>query len=444
METILFFPAYAYGHINRCFRLARDLQEDYQVIFVSQLKYKKFITENGFGFIPIALQYSKINHEKIEVRAFLKYFLTLMTNPSLRKNRKEMFYREMDFFEERIQEINPKIVFLDIFLSHYYPFFKFHQKACICFQTSPSKHRTGNNFPISSYRVPSGTSRGKLLSKWSWTVYFLKVYFNKKLVSLLSMKTDNQSLFTEYCLSLKLDPRHIFDFNRALFPGIKDIPELVFPPRAFDFPDTRPLPNQYYLRHQVLEERHEIDTDNVLNEIIEEVGSNIVYCSFGSLPEVHNRRIDQLVDDLVYLAANQFPEYHFIFSLPGRLFVNGKHAANVHFFHHVPQLRVLQKSVLFITHGGISSVMESLLYEVPMLVCPLNTEWDQPGNAARVQYHNLGLWIKPGRDGRKVILSKIKWLLLENGLFKKNIREFNSKVHDDSKGFYTILRGLLE
>ena len=44
--------------------------------------------------------------------------------------------------------------------------------------------------------------------------------------------------------------------------------------------------------------------------------------------------------------------------------------ANFFLFPHVPQLEVLQRARLFVTHGGMNSVMESISYGVPMVVIP--------------------------------------------------------------------------
>jgi UDP:flavonoid glycosyltransferase YjiC (YdhE family) len=64
-------------------------------------------------------------------------------------------------------------------------------------------------------------------------------------------------------------------------------------------------------------------------------------------------------------------------------------AENVRVCQWAPQLEVLERAALFITHGGFSSVRESIYYGVPMLIFPC---WlDQPGNAARVVFHGLGL-----------------------------------------------------
>jgi len=54
----------------------------------------------------------------------------------------------------------------------------------------------------------------------------------------------------------------------------------------------------------------------------------------------------------------------------------------------VPQLEVLPLCSAFITHGGMGSVLESMVYHVPMIVVPLFG--DQPDNADNVQRSNMG------------------------------------------------------
>ncbi|MDF5729574.1 MAG: glycosyltransferase [Rhizonema sp. PD38] len=56
---------------------------------------------------------------------------------------------------------------------------------------------------------------------------------------------------------------------------------------------------------------------------------------------------------------------------------------------HVPQLTLLQHTTVFLTHGGMNSVMESLYYGVPMIVIPQMPE--QKMTAQRVAELNLGL-----------------------------------------------------
>ncbi|MDF5725483.1 MAG: glycosyltransferase [Rhizonema sp. PD37] len=56
---------------------------------------------------------------------------------------------------------------------------------------------------------------------------------------------------------------------------------------------------------------------------------------------------------------------------------------------HVPQLTVLQHTTVFLTHGGMNRVMQSLYYGVPMIVIPQMPE--QKMTAQRVAELNMGL-----------------------------------------------------
>ncbi len=61
---------------------------------------------------------------------------------------------------------------------------------------------------------------------------------------------------------------------------------------------------------------------------------------------------------------------------------------------HVPQLEVLEHTDVFVTHGGMNSVMEAIYYGVPMVVVPQQPE--QAMTAARVAELGLGVALEPG------------------------------------------------
>ncbi|MEO0425280.1 MAG: nucleotide disphospho-sugar-binding domain-containing protein [Pseudomonadota bacterium] len=63
---------------------------------------------------------------------------------------------------------------------------------------------------------------------------------------------------------------------------------------------------------------------------------------------------------------------------------------NVYAASYVPQLEVLKAAQALVCHGGIATVNEAVLAQVPMLVCS-GGSLDEYGNAARVVYHQLGL-----------------------------------------------------
>ncbi|WP_345271505.1 glycosyltransferase [Nibrella viscosa] len=100
---------------------------------------------------------------------------------------------------------------------------------------------------------------------------------------------------------------------------------------------------------------------------------------------------------------------------------------HVHFFSRVPQLQVLQQANVFITHGGLGSVKESIYYEVPMLVYPLDPHYDQPGNALKVEHHGLGLRGVFHNERVTDLRTKLK-RLLDDKSFKSRLRQFKAKT----------------
>ena len=62
---------------------------------------------------------------------------------------------------------------------------------------------------------------------------------------------------------------------------------------------------------------------------------------------------------------------------------------------HVPQLEVLEHTGVFVTHGGMNSVMAAIYYGVPMVVVPQQPE--QAMTAARVAELGLGVALEPGQ-----------------------------------------------
>ena len=53
-----------------------------------------------------------------------------------------------------------------------------------------------------------------------------------------------------------------------------------------------------------------------------------------------------------------------------------------------PQLDLLSRAALTITHAGLNTVLESLSYGVPMVAIPVGN--DQPGVAARIKWRGVG------------------------------------------------------
>ena len=63
---------------------------------------------------------------------------------------------------------------------------------------------------------------------------------------------------------------------------------------------------------------------------------------------------------------------------------------NVIVVNHAPQLEILQRAHLCITHAGLNTVLEALAQGVPLVAIPV--AYDQPGVAARIKHSRTGLY----------------------------------------------------
>lgn len=98
---------------------------------------------------------------------------------------------------------------------------------------------------------------------------------------------------------------------------------------------------------------------------------------------------------------------------------------NFHIYKSVPQLEVLKHTDIFITHGGMNSISESLYNGVPMVVIPFMA--DQPTNARRVEELNLGKSL----NYKKITEEKLRDTVisvLEDKTVRKCVTDFQAKL----------------
>jgi len=66
--------------------------------------------------------------------------------------------------------------------------------------------------------------------------------------------------------------------------------------------------------------------------------------------------------------------------------------ANCIVVNRAPQVELLKRSALCITHAGLNTALESLTQGVPMVAIPVTN--DQPGVAARIAYTKTGAYVR--------------------------------------------------
>ncbi len=93
---------------------------------------------------------------------------------------------------------------------------------------------------------------------------------------------------------------------------------------------------------------------------------------------------------------------------------------------YAPQLEILQKASLTITHAGLNTVMESLSCGVPMVAIPIAN--DQPGVAARIDWTETGLVI-PFKKLTVPKLQKAIKTVLKDSKYRNNAQKLQAAMH---------------
>jgi MGT family glycosyltransferase len=90
-----------------------------------------------------------------------------------------------------------------------------------------------------------------------------------------------------------------------------------------------------------------------------------------------------------------------------------------------PQLELLKRASLCITHAGLNTVLESLAQGVPQVAVPVTV--DQPGVAARIGEKKTGMFV-PLRELSVSCLSLLLEQVLSDSIYRDNARYFQKVI----------------
>ena len=229
--------------------------------------------------------------------------------------------------------------------------------------------------PFKHFLVPDGSLRFRIRTKLAWKRLFLAQ-------RLFGRAWDVSNELRSLARSLRF-PLERIDFRVQTWPRLL-LPELVFCPREFDFPRERPPVGAAFVEPSIDLRRH--GTAFPWHEIAEE--KPLVYCSLGTIAVSWPERVRPFLQTFLD-ALSLDPSHQGVVAIGSALQKEDLRCPpNAVVVSEAPQIDVLRRAALFVTHGGFNSVKEAIHFGVPMLVAPLF--YDQPGNAARVVHHGLG------------------------------------------------------
>jgi zeaxanthin glucosyltransferase len=188
-------------------------------------------------------------------------------------------------------------------------------------------------------------------------------------------------------------------------------------PACFDFPRRR-LPGQFHYTGPWQDRRVRQPVPFPYDKL---TGKPLIYASMGTLQNRIRRvfwEIARACEGLdaqlvVSLGGGSTPEE--IGPLPGNPLAVG----------YAPQLELLTRAALTITHAGLNTTLESLSYGVPIVALPVGN--DQPGVAARVKWLGAGQVMPLKRLSADRLRPLVSQVLNEDG-YRQRARQLREEI----------------
>jgi zeaxanthin glucosyltransferase len=156
-------------------------------------------------------------------------------------------------------------------------------------------------------------------------------------------------------------------------------------PKEFDFPGI-PWPPQFHYAGPFHDDRGREPIPFAWEKL---TGQPLIYASLGTL-------VNGLEDiyKTILAAAQKLPEVQVVLSVGKNINPRdlGPIPSNAIVVPSAPQIELLKRAALCITHAGMNTALESLTQGVPMVAIPI--AYDQPGVASRIAYHRVGEFIE--------------------------------------------------
>jgi UDP:flavonoid glycosyltransferase YjiC (YdhE family) len=428
-KIALIIPASIKSHVLPSFFLADMLSEDYEVTYAVTTKVlEESVLKNGFKTQKISRY--KVGYEfeedfvkeKGEKATFFKIAKCYLSN--------ELYWNRKKEIDDLVEKVKPDIVILDIYSTTDFIFLHSHhtKPKVLFFNPMPSTYRV-EGYPIVSENIWFNNDNSEPIKKG---VKFLD--FIKSPRQLFFQWVSEKQLQHLVKLS-KISGEHDIVENKFI-KAFNNVPELLLLPLEFEFSPAIKKNYQHYLG--LCQRGNRIDTEldstfegkwqYILNK--KQEGKKIIYCSFGTFFDIADPRLLDFIN-IVLNAITGVSDTFLICSVNKYVIqaIQSKHKElnNIMFFSRVPQLKILEIADLFITHGGLGGIKESIFYQVPMLVYPLDLNYDQSGNALKVEHHGIGLRGNFRYEQVPYMRAKIN-KLLKDKTYKNKIEELNNNV----------------
>jgi zeaxanthin glucosyltransferase len=318
----------------------------------------------------------------------------------------ELVNNNFDGFDKLVFTIKPDIMLIGV-TSFYASLWgllarRFHIPVVLLNEFLTNNEESGLP-PITSYSPPSNNVLGGIRTTILWRMVAIRQQWRSLYLKVLT-GWDVVTLISELARGFNVSTELLCAHEKA-YVHVK-APEVVLYPMTFDFPHAS-KPGRYYTAASVDLERSEgpFPFDRLNPDL------PIIFCSLGTNQFAQASEYRHFFDCVIRAFQSLSANYQLVLATGGHCRADefADRCLNVVVVERAPQIALLKRAVLMITHAGPSSVRECMTLGVPMLLYPLG--FDQFGHAARAVYHGVGLKGDFSRPTPSSIRQKLEELL---------------------------------
>lgn len=416
--------------------------------FIGQADNMNMIREAGFDYYMISPFLLIPEGVQIKENGLLKFLLDTLDRSRFKRAKTDFEDRSRSY-ERMIESIQPDIILLDDHYAYKVLYYQKYGIPVITIQTMILPLKSKGIPPFQSTYMPGEGRVSGIYTELLWIINRITRSFARFRNRLRTLGETDLSILRKLCSAFGLR----FDYNRCFGVGISGLPIISTTPKPLDYPRIEEGHSGiYYYGNQESTSDQNIEDGRllkVLSKVEQEKKADpdkaLIYCSLGTVMN-RGEKTRQTFYTKIISVALQNPHIEFVLSIGKDFDVNSLSGIpqNLNLFSWVPQKALLAYVDLMITHGGINSVKECIEAGVPTLNYPLTDKWDQPGTAARVVYHDLGLmgnirWATP-----RSISGKIKTILRERERFGRSIQDMKRKIDESNRAEEKRILELIE
>jgi zeaxanthin glucosyltransferase len=189
-------------------------------------------------------------------------------------------------------------------------------------------------------------------------------------------------------------------------------------PGEFDLPGIE-LPPQFHYAGPLQDDNAREPIDFPWNRLTEKP---LIYASLGTLVN----GIEPIYR-VILETIRRMPDLQLVLSVGNNLDLEslGSVPDNTIVVRRAPQIEMLKRSALCITHAGLNTTLESLTHGVPMVAIPI--AFDQPGNALRISFHEVGESLTVDDLSADRLYSLVEKVMAVPS-YRENARKFQSLI----------------